>query len=132
MLQKFESLLRSNTNVFLLIGRLFIGLTMAFAHGYPKLMNMSGFTANVAKMGLPLPELSAALAMTAELLGGLMIAIGFRTRFASFALLFTMLVAGFIVHGADPFAKKEMALLYAASCLLLLGTGPGKFSVDKN
>ena len=132
MINKVENIIKSQSNLLLLVGRVFVGLTMAIAHGYPKLMNMSGFTANVAKMGMPLPEVSAALAMGSELLGGILIAVGFKTRFASLALFGTMLVAGLVVHGADPFSKKEMALLYAAACLILMAVGPGKFSIDKD
>ena len=42
-----------------------------------------------------------------------------------------MLVAAFIVHGADPFAKKEKALLYAICFLVIAITGAGKYSIDK-
>ena len=41
-----------------------------------------------------------------------------------------MLVAAFIVHGEDPFQKKEFALLYAVPFLMLIFTGAGAFSVD--
>ena len=35
-----------------------------------------------------------------------------------------------MVHGADPFAKKELALLYGAGALTLMLTGPGQLSLD--
>jgi putative oxidoreductase len=41
-----------------------------------------------------------------------------------------MVVAAFIIHGDDPFAKKEFALLYAIPFLTLVFTGAGKFSLD--
>ena len=43
---------------------------------------------------------------------------------------FTMLVAGFGVHAADPFARKEMALLYLAIAVMFLLVGSGKYGVD--
>ena len=39
-------------------------------------------------------------------------------------------VAAFIVHGADPLAKKEMALLYFIAFVAIFLAGPGKFSID--
>lgn len=39
-------------------------------------------------------------------------------------------VAGFVAHAADPFAKKEMALLYLAACVMFIFTGAGKYSLD--
>jgi len=41
-----------------------------------------------------------------------------------------MLVAAFIVHANDGFGKQELPLLYAATYLLLVITGAGKFSMD--
>jgi len=44
--------------------------------------------------------------------------------------MFTMLVAAFVVHGADSFADKEKALLYFAVFLAIYFMGAGKFSID--
>lgn len=132
MIQKIENLFKTNSNLLLLIGRVFIGLTMAIGHGYGKLMNMSGFIGKVGQMGFPLPELMGSVAMGSELIGGILIAIGFKTRIAALAVFGTMMGAAFVVHGADPFAKKEFALVYAAACLIIMAVGPGKFSIDKD
>ena len=40
------------------------------------------------------------------------------------------LVAVFVQHAADPFGKKELALLYLVPALTLLFTGAGRFSLD--
>lgn len=48
----------------------------------------------------------------------------------SVVLLVTMVVAAFVVHGADPFGKKELALLYGAGALTLMLTGAGRLSID--
>jgi len=42
-----------------------------------------------------------------------------------------MLVAGFIVHAADPFGTKEKAFLFSAFFIMIILLGPGKFSIDK-
>jgi putative oxidoreductase len=41
-----------------------------------------------------------------------------------------MMVAAFMAHGADPFAKKELALLYLLIYVTILVTGSGKYSLD--
>jgi putative oxidoreductase len=41
-----------------------------------------------------------------------------------------MFVAAFITHIADPFAKKEVAILYLLFYIALLITGSGKYSID--
>jgi len=115
----------------LLIFRMVIGLSMAFAHGLGKVPPAEGFIAKVGQMGFPLPFVFAWSASLAELLGGLLIAAGLYTRVSSLFLGFTMLVAAFGAHAMDPFSKKELSLLYLAACVLLLLQGAGRFSLDR-
>ncbi len=110
--------------------RVFIGLAMAFGHGLGKMKGAEGFIENVAKMGLPMPTLLGWSAILAEFVGGLLIAIGLLTRPAAVFLGITMAVAAFVVHAPDAFSKKEMALLYLASSIVILAFGAGKFGVD--
>lgn len=49
-------------------------------------------------LGLPAPELMAALAGGTELVGGVLLVIGLGTRLISLPLMVTMLVAAFAVH----------------------------------
>lgn len=49
-------------------------------------------------LGLPLPELMAALATSTEMIGAVLLALGLATRWISIPLLVTMLVAVFAVH----------------------------------
>ena len=60
----------------------------------------------------------------------ILLIVGFLTRLATVPLAITMLVALFVVHGADPWQKKELAACYLAVYLTLFFTGPGVFSVD--
>jgi putative oxidoreductase len=36
-----------------------------------------------------------------------------------------------MVHAADPFARKELALMYLLAYITILVAGPGKYSVDR-
>jgi putative oxidoreductase len=42
-----------------------------------------------------------------------------------------MAVAAFVVHAGDPWAKKELALLYAVPYLALLLAGGGRFALER-
>jgi len=103
---------------------------MLFAHGWGKL---KGFSAISGKFPDPLGIGSApslAMAVFAEVFCAIALILGLFTRAAAIPLLITMIVAAFIVHGANPFQKKEFALLYAIPFLVLILTGAGKFSID--
>lgn len=49
-------------------------------------------------LGLPMPELMAFLATATELVGAVMLLVGFGVRYVSIPLMITMLVAAFAVH----------------------------------
>ena len=99
-------------------------------HGYPKLVNLPGFIDTVDKIGFFLPEILAPMAMISEVLGGILILMGYKIRWASLFVLITMLSAFFVVHADHTFKQKELALTYAFVTLLLISTGSGKYSID--
>lgn len=114
----------------LLILRVFAGATMAIAHGWGKLAGFSEKSGGFPDpIGLGSPT-ALGLAVFAEFFCSLAIILGLFTRAAAIPLLITMLVAAFMIHGDDPFQKKELALFYGAVFLTLIFTGAGKFSVD--
>lgn len=118
------------TNIGLLLLRLFTGLALAFAHGMGKVPPSEGFVEGVAKLGFPMPGFFAWAAGTSELFGGILLAAGLFTRPSAFFILMTMLVAGFLRHGDDPFRTMEKALLFACVALLFVLAGAGKYGVD--
>ncbi len=117
-----------NSGLFLL--RVFTGLALALQHGLPKFPPSERFVEIVANMGFPVPVLFAWAGSVAELFGGLLLAIGFLTRPASFFIIITMFVAAFIRNAGSPFGDKELALLYAFIALLFIIVGAGKFGLD--
>lgn len=76
-------------------------------------------------------ENSFYLAFFAEFLCGILLLLGLLTRWATIPLMITMLVVIFAVHWGDPFAKKEIPMLYLAIFSAILLIGPGKFSLDR-
>jgi len=101
------------------------------SHGFPKLQQLfSGEEIQFYSFLWLSPKSTLILAVFAEFVCSIFIILGLFTRFALFFLLITMAVAGLIVHAADPFAKREMSLLYLSVYLLLFAFGPGRYSVD--
>ncbi|MCK3685335.1 DoxX family protein [Maribellus sp. YY47] len=120
----------TTTNLSLLILRLGAGSFM-LTHGYPKLLKLLAGNVQFADpFGLG-PGISLGLAVFAEFFCSILLILGLGTRLATLPLIVTMAVAAFIAHSADPFARKEMALLYLVSYIVLLLSGPGKISVDR-
>jgi putative oxidoreductase len=111
--------------------RLTFGLAMLFGHGWGKALKLFGDEpikfADVLGMG---ETLSLALAVFSEVVCSALIALGLFTRWAIIPSLITMLVALFIIHGDDPFAKQEKALLYGTAYLAIFLIGPGRISLD--
>lgn len=118
-------------SVGLLVLRLGAGGFMLFGHGWGKLADFGDKAVHFPDpLGIGSSTASLALAVSAEVFCALAVMIGLATRVAAVPLIVTMLVAAFVIHADDPWAKKEFALLYAIPFLTLVLTGPGRFSAD--
>jgi putative oxidoreductase len=118
------------TSLGLLILRVGVAGTMALRHGLPKLLEFStSMHAFPDPLGLG-STLSLSLVVFAEFLCSILVLVGIFTRFSVIPLVIAMAVAFFIIHGSDPFMKKELALLYLTAFSCILATGPGRFSAD--
>lgn len=117
-------------DIILLVVRVFIGFAM-LSHGFPKLQMLleGGKIEFFDFLGLG-PTISLTLTVFAEFVCSILLILGLFTRVALGFLIFTMIIAGFVVHGADPFEKREMSLIYLSVYLLLITFGPGNISVD--
>jgi len=111
--------------------RILMGAGMAH-HGFGKVFggHIDKFAEGIGKMGFPFPLAFAWGASLSELLGGILILVGFKTRYAAFFVFSTMFVAAFIRHAADPLHVKELALAYWTIAGALIFTGAGKYSLD--
>ncbi len=119
-----------SADVGLAILRVSIGAMMLLGHGLPKLMT---FAERAATFADPLgvgSTASLALAIVGEVVASALVILGLGTRFVAVPLLVTMLVAAAIVHAHDPWARKELALLYAIPALTLIFPGAGRLSID--
>ncbi|MCS4302856.1 DoxX family protein [Chryseobacterium sp. BIGb0232] len=117
-------------DIILLVVRVFVGFAM-LSHGYPKLQMLlaGGKIEFFDFLGMG-PQITLVLTVLAEFVCSILLILGLFTRVSLGFLIFTMIIAGFVVHGADPFEKREMSLIYLSVYLLLMMTGAGKVSVD--
>ena len=118
----------------LVLIRAALGMVMV-AHGAQKLFTFgySDVVGGMTQMGLPAPQIAAALIIAAEFGGGLLVLAGLATRFAAAAFAFSMLVATVQVHLAGGFflpAGYEFTLMLALTSLGLAFTGAGRYSLD--
>ena len=130
---KFLTDSRSNQpllDIVLFVVRIFIGFAM-ISHGYPKLQTLidGGKIEFFDFLGLG-PYISLSLTVFAEFVCSIFLILGLFTRPALLFLAITMAVAGLMVHGSDPFGKRETSLLYLSVYLLIFALGPGKYSID--
>jgi putative oxidoreductase len=120
-------------DVALLLLRVWLGLTMLLVHGWDKLVSF-GSTAeqfpSIFGMG---STLSLGLAVFAEAVCALLLAVGLLSRTAAAVLAVTMAVAFFVVHEASLVpgpTSGELAFIYLAGFTTLVLTGPGRWSLD--
>jgi putative oxidoreductase len=122
-------------DLLVLAARLVLGVVL-LAHGWQKLVGqgLGSTSAGFARLGVPLPGLSATFAGCVETGGGLLLIAGLLTPVAAALVTFVMLGAGWFaghwfggVTGDDGW---ELVGVIIAGVLLLAATGPGRFSLD--
>lgn len=121
----------------LLVIRLYWGWSFAQT-GWGKLTHLDRTAEFFASLGLPAAKLNAIAAGTTECAGGVLLALGLFTRFASPALIAVMAVAYYTADrealvgifrdpdkftGADPF-------LFLFAAVIVFAFGPGRLSLD--
>ena len=117
------------TSAMLLIARIVFGILL-MNHGIQKWSNFQELsTAFPDPLGIGSP-ISLGLAIFGELVCSMAFIVGFLYRLAMIPMIFTMIVAFFIVHANDAFAVKEMAFIYLVVFIVMYIAGPGKFSID--
>lgn len=130
--------MNSTSKPLALVARILLAAIFISA-GFSKLMGFDGVVAYIASKGLPMPMILAGLTVSLEIIGGLAIVIGYKTRIAGLLLgLFTILAA-LIFHNFWAFPPEQVYLqnimfmknLSMAGGLFLLAIyGAGGFSID--
>lgn len=122
-----------------LLGRLLIALIFVFA-GFGKVTGFEGTVGYITSKGLPLPTLAAIGAIIIELGGGILLAIGWKTKLAAAALfVFTAMTALFFHNFwavAPDQAQNQMIhfmknLAIMGGLLFVMAHGSGSLSVER-
>jgi putative oxidoreductase len=125
-------------NPIALIGRLLLAYLFIPA-GIGKLTGFAGTVGYITSKGLPMPEVAAGLAIVVELGVGLMLLVGFQTRWAALVLTLFTLAAGFFFHNywavsADQAMVQQLMfnknVAIAGGLLAFAAFGAGAFSLD--
>jgi len=114
----------------LLVLRLGAGGLLLYGHGWDKLTH---FAERAPTFPNPIgvgPTASFVLVVFSEVFCSIFVMLGLGTRLAAVPPVIFFCVAAFIQHGADPWAKKELALVYLVPFLALFLMGGGRFALD--
>lgn len=119
------------TNVGYFILRLFTGLAFTY-HGYQKLFVMptGAFTEISKSAGMSEASILPPFVGLVEFSGGLLLLVGLLTRISAFGLFIIMLTGILTVHSGQPFAKRELPMVYMFIMLMFMLKGAGDFSID--
>jgi putative oxidoreductase len=123
----------------LAIGRILIAIIFVNS-GVEKFMDLGATASALASKNLPLPSVLAALTATLELVGGLLIILGWQTRIFALALAAFSAVAAYFFHDfwnlpAGPGHTNMMIhfmknVSIIGGFLMLCAVGAGRYSLD--
>jgi putative oxidoreductase len=122
-----------------LVGRLLLA-AIFITSGFGKITGFEGTVGYIASKGLPLPQVAAIIAIIVELGGGILLAIGYKARWAALALAVFTLAAGILFHnywaveaaqkmGQQINFWKNVAM--TGGFLMAYAFGPGRYSLDR-
>ena len=122
-----------------LAGRLLIAAIFILS-GYGKIGGFEGTVAQIAGKGMPLPELAAAGAIAVELVGGILLVVGWHARLAATALFLFMIPTTLLFHNFWAFEAAQQTgqrihfmknLAIMGGILYVMAFGAGPLSVDE-
>ena len=124
---------KSSSDTLAIAGRVMIAAIFILS-GASKLADPAGTIGYIASAGLPLPQLAFAGAATIELLGGLALVLGYRTRLVALALAIFSILAALGFHSAladqNQFIHFFKNIAMAGGLLQVVAFGGGRFSLD--
>ena len=126
-------------NAAALIGRILLAVIFVKS-GWGKIAGFEGTAGYMASKGLPMVQVLLVLTILVELGGGLLLAVGYKARWAALAIALFLVPVTFIFHPfwgipADQVMNqtnhffKNVAIV--GGMLMVFAFGPGAYSVDK-
>ena len=127
-------------NLAALAGRILLAVIFILS-GFGKITGFDGAVGYIASKGLPMAQLVAVATIAVELGGGILLAIGYKARWAALALAIFSLLAALIFHNFwDVEAAQKMNqqinflknLAITGGMLMVFAFGPGRYSAEKS
>jgi putative oxidoreductase len=123
----------------LLLGRLMLAYIFVLS-GYGKIVGFAGTAGSMANYGMPMVEVLLVATIAIELVGGLMLVVGWKARWAALAIFLFIIPATLIFHAfwAVPQEQVMMQTIQFQKNLAIMGgmlfvffCGPGRLSLDR-
>lgn len=123
----------------LLAGRILLAYIFVVA-GYGKIVGFAGTTSYMASKGLPMVEVLLVATIAIELVGGLMLAVGWKARWAALAFFLWLIPVTLVFHAfwGVPQDQVMMQTIQFQKNLAIMGgmlfvvfCGPGRLSLDR-
>ena len=128
----------SGHDVVALVGRLAMSWIF-LSSGFAKLTNVAGFSAGLAKDGVPMPTFMGWLGAIVEFGGGLLILLGLKLRYAAVLMILFVVVATLLRHRYWEFPAEALIaqrtnfwknVTIIGGLLFMFLAGAGRYSVD--
>jgi putative oxidoreductase len=133
------SMTRAVDSGVILIARIALAVMFVWA-GAMKLLGYTGFVAYLQSKGVPFVAIAAPVVVAIELLGGLLLVVGFRIRALGLILAIYTVATAIVGHDfwnvTDAALQRDMVVHFwknvaiAGGFLLLTVTGAGRISID--
>lgn len=124
----------------LLIGRILLAAIFV-GSGFNKLISFEQSAAYIANAGLPVPHLLLVAAALIELVGGVLIAVGYKARWAALMIFVFLIPVTYTFHAfwsveTDQLQQQmiqfQKNLAIMGGMLYIAVSGPGRYSLGKN
>jgi len=121
------------------LGRIFLALIFVVS-GVGKITGYAGTASYMSSRGLPVVEVLLPLTIAVELGGGLLLALGWKTRWAAAALFLFLVPTTLIFHqfwGLEPKLAQMQKIHFLKNVaimggmLMVLALGAGRWSLDR-
>jgi putative oxidoreductase len=116
-----------------LVGRVLLGAIFLIS-GLNKIADPAGTIGYINSAGLPLPQLALALAIAVEVVGSVLLILGFQTRLVAAALACFTLASAFSFHfdlaDQNQFIHFMKNLALAGGLLQIVAFGGGRYSIS--
>ena len=134
-----DSTLAQTHHVVALLARVLL-VSIFLVAGFGKVTGFAGTVSLIASNGVPLPEVAAAIAIAVELGLGLVVLLGWQTRWAALGIAIYTIALGLLFHAywndapanrMQDFESFWKNVAITGGFLMIVAFGPGRYSVDR-